>query len=426
MAASAQPRPTPEVSDFETRIRPTVDPTLIEQAADKSINLPPALRSALQRGDPAQRLRVTDLAGREITDQTRARRTEADAAIVLASPANQPFIVRVDQIESIRLPRDQQRVPLPGGMVIPAAPGGREMWLQLTFGASPVPVVWDPELRRYRTKLWFGLRASDHAPRDLTPPEPVPVRINFQGLTAEEVAPLHLERPGLDHELGLDFPFLPTTANPTLQIRSSLTDVDLGLDVPPRIELRPVHRQIAGLGLGKTDVVVAHLLPHGPAAPVDRPLSVTFTIEGRATPETTRVEIPAGSSEARFVLRSSGLGPVTVRVDAAGFSDSTRLHQYLPLAPPVAALLGGMLGGYARSFLPKARRRAAGRRVLEGVIVALIAFVAVVLGVAAFGLPPFLAATEAGAFLTGALTGFCGVVVIEKLTRSKLWHHGET
>ncbi|TVR54541.1 MAG: hypothetical protein EA425_01705 [Puniceicoccaceae bacterium] len=401
---------------LEESLRPSLEIERIE----KPVSLPPALRTSLQRGDATQRLRVTDTAGQEITEQTRARFD--DAAVVLAAPRAEPFIVRLDHVEQVALPRDGQRIPLPGGMVLPGAAGEREMWLQLTFGASPIPVVWDPDQRRYRTKLWFGLRASDHAPGDLASPEPVPVRINFVGLTAEEVAPLRLERPGLDHEQGLEFHFLPTTEKPTLQIRSSLTDVDLDLDVPPRVELRPVHRQIPGLGLGKTDVVVAHLLPHGPAIAVDQPLSVTLSIDGRATPESTRVEIPAGQSETRFLLRSSGLGPVTVRVSAAGFSDSVRLHQYLPLAPPVAALLGGMLGGFARSFLPKARRRAAGRRVLEGLVVAMIVFVAAVLGVAAFGLPPAIAGTEAGAFLTGALAGFCGVILLEKLTRSRFWN----
>jgi len=62
---------------------------------------------------------------------------------------------------------------------------------------------------------------------------------------------------------------------------------------------------------------------------------------------------------------------------------------------------------------------AALRRVFEGVIAGLVAFVAGVLGVGYLHLPPPIVATEAGAFLVSALAGFAGVSVLETLGAKK-------
>ncbi|MBE2214239.1 MAG: hypothetical protein IAE82_10245, partial [Opitutaceae bacterium] len=70
---------------------------------------------------------------------------------------------------------------------------------------------------------------------------------------------------------------------------------------------------------------------------------------------------------------------------------------------------------FARRFVRGARRRSAGRQVIEGVVVGLVAFVAGVLGVGLLDLPPVIVATVAGAFLTAVLAGFAGVVVLERL-----------
>ena len=83
------------------------------------------------------------------------------------------------------------------------------------------------------------------------------------------------------------------------------------------------------------------------------------------------------------------------------------------------ALLGGALGGFARQFVKGARRSSRRRRTLEGVVVGLVAFLAGVLGVGYFELPSGVVATEAGAFLTGAIAGFAGVSVLEFIAKRK-------
>lgn len=83
----------------------------------------------------------------------------------------------------------------------------------------------------------------------------------------------------------------------------------------------------------------------------------------------------------------------------------------------LAALIGGALGGYSRRFSKQATSASSGARIAEGLAVAVIAYVAGVLGVGYLALPVFVVSTEAGAFLTGALTGFVGVTVIEALSK---------
>ena len=55
-------------------------------------------------------------------------------------------------------------------------------------------------------------------------------------------------------------------------------------------------------------------------------------------------------------------------------------------------------------------------RVLEGILVAIVGYAVSVLGNLQLGVPPAIAATEAGAFVTGVITGFLGVSIIESLT----------
>ncbi|TVP44659.1 MAG: hypothetical protein EA350_11080 [Gemmatimonadales bacterium] len=397
-----------------------VQPALAQQR----INLPPALRATLQTSaDPTARIQVTDPDGRVITDA--ARPSVRGEAIQLASPELRTFIVRLDEVEQMRLPAQVERVALPGGLVMPTPGDERPAWFQLTLAASPTPAVWDAALGRYVTRLWFGLRASDHADPGLVPDRPVSVRLGYVGLAAEDVEVVPLERPGLEHEREVELHFLPTTATPTLQVRSTLTSVDFALEAPARVELRPTRLDMPGFGLGTIGFAVTHVLPHGVAAPATSDMPISLMIEGGAILEPESVVIREGEMEARFSLRSSGLGEVRVSAGSAGSSASATIRQTLPLGPWLAALLGGLLGAFARGFLPQSSEspkphghggRGTSRRLVEGVVVAAIAYVAAVLGVAFLGVPAAVAATEAGAFLTGALAGFAGVVLLEKLS----------
>ena len=81
-----------------------------------------------------------------------------------------------------------------------------------------------------------------------------------------------------------------------------------------------------------------------------------------------------------------------------------------------ASLLGGALGGFSRRFRNKDTGSRDFMRVLEGILVAIVGYAVSVLGILQLGVPPAIAATEAGAFVTGVITGFLGVSIIESLT----------
>jgi hypothetical protein len=368
-----------------------------------------------------EQLRITDLEGRDITDQVRPRRDQEQ--ISLAIPPQQPFVVKSEQIDTLRV-TTEERLTLPGGLVIPAAtrPEDEEEavsdWLRLTLTTSPVPASWDDQAQAYHTELSFGLHAADDRLDLITLERPVVVRVGFAGLEAlEALPPLRVEAPGLEHEQTVSLRFVPRTSQPMLRVRSTISDVDLELEALPRLELRPAASSMTGLGLARQNVTLVQLEPHGVPRPAEQPTDISLTADGGGRLESSRLRLDQQEFTATFGLHSSGLAPVTITAFAGGLSATTTIEQHFPWGPVLAALGGGALGGIGRRFVKGARRSLTGRRLVEGVIVASVAYVAGVLGVGYLALPMAVVATEAGAFLTGVLSGFIGVNVLETLTQ---------
>ncbi len=361
-----------------------------------------------------QDITVTDLDGDELAQDLDVQVDQGRLTVATLEADPRQFVIRPRETSALQLPAE--RTALPGGVVDLARADDPGDWFRPTLLASPLPVAWDHALRLYSTRIFLGLSGgSDPDGGELE--RPVTVRFGFRGMAAAPLPDVTLERAGIEHEQVIDLHFLPTTRHPVLELRSALGDADLEIDVLQRLELVPLQGSIAGFGLGTASVEVLHLEPHGAPAPVERDTPVSLAIDGPGTVEPARLVIPAGTSSARFTLRASGLDDVIITAQAAGFSDSRTVHQHLPLLPLAAALIGGGLGGYSRRFSGGKPRFPAGARVLEGLLVALVAYVAAVLGVGHMGLPPAVAATEAGAFLVGAASGFAGVVVIEMLSK---------
>jgi fluoride ion exporter CrcB/FEX len=215
----------------------------------------------------------------------------------------------------------------------------------------------------------------------------------------------------------VDLLFRPSTTQPKLKVRSTISDSDVAIDALPRLELRPARTVLLGFGLETVAVAVAQVQADGQPAVATASTPVDVQVRGAARREgAEEVVIAAGAARTEFVLRSSGLGKVTVQATAGAQFATTELSQRFPMGPLIATLLGGALGGLARRWVKGARPRPMLRNVLEGIVVGLAAFVAAVLGVGYLDLPAAIAATEAGAFLTGILCGFAGVTVFSALT----------
>jgi hypothetical protein len=363
-------------------------------------------------------LQLLDLEGRDVTAIVRPR--VDDGQITLGLTGSAQLVAKSREIATLTL-ANEEPIKLPGGIVVPTATpdgGPRKLaWLRLTLLASPMPAPWDHEAHEYATRLTFGLRPSDESLADVALDKPVTVKLGFEGLTGAEIPAFTIDAPGLDNEKTIDLRFVPVSDTPRILVRSTLSDTNLDIRATRRLDMRAAQRTILGLGLAETEITVQNLAPSGAPARLDAPAVLALEVDGRATPEPTVVHLAAGESSASFRLRSAGMGPVRVRVALGGLTDEVTIEQAWPWAPLAAALAGGALGGYTRRFVKGARRKEAGRRIAEGVVVALIAFVAGVLGTGLLGLPPILVATEAGAFLTGALAGFLGVTLLESMTR---------
>lgn len=396
--------------------------------------LPPIERISFDWTRSVDSLRVLDLEGRDIPVEVEPR--QAPGRISLSVPTQGPFVVKSDEVETRRLSSEERQV-LPGGLFILSPPGTPEVivppgtggtplpplpprpatWLRLTAVASPIPATWNPLGRTYHTELSFGVHPSDD---QLAPGQglerPIEVRVRLRGLTTREaLPPLLIEAPGLANERSMVLDFLPSTPTPTLEVRSTLSDVNLELEALPRLEVRPESTSMVGLGLARMAINVEQVAPHGEPLLVTRPTRIVLTVDGPATPDPSELRLEPDQSMASFDLRSSGLAPLTVTAVAGSLWGEATIQQRVPWGPIIAALLGGALGGFGRRFVKGARRTLTGRRIIEGLVVASIAYVAGVLGVGYLALPVVVVATEAGAFLTGALSGFIGVNVLEYL-----------
>lgn len=383
----------------------------------------PAGRRAVLKGweGPTQNLRWTDLQGRDLSSVLSPRVENGELAVEL--PTRQ-FVIKPAQIQTLVV-RSNEQMMLPGGVVQPVMAEGASQpsslaWFRLTLAASPVPALWDAAQGNYLTRLTFGLRRPDNAPASIALEQPVIVKLSFVGLTGAEPAPLTIDAPGLEHEKTVDLHFLPSTQEPKLLVRSSISDADLALAALPRLDVRPVQRAMLGFGLETVAVTVEQVMPHGLPFPAGETTPVVLQIDGRARPDPPQPEIASGASTASFALRSAGLGAVTIRANAGGRGGVAVIEQQFPTGPLVAAVVGGVLGGFLRRFVKGAKRAGAGRRVLEGALVGVVAFVAGVLGVGLLDLPSAIVGTEAGAFLTGTIIGFVGVTAMEMLAKARV------
>ena len=361
--------------------------------------------------------KITDLTGRDIS-AVLAPQTEGHGVSVAL--ATEPFVMKPRAIHTVAL-SDPGGTVLPGGLVLPLVPapdrGGAATaaWFRLAVSASPRPAPWQEAAGDYVTLVKFAVRLSEGAPATLHLPQPVEVSLDFDGMTAPAIAPFTLTDIGLAHEKSVELHFRPSALQAKLRIRSTITDSDVLIEALPRLELRPERTAVLGFGLETVAVAVERLRPQGDPDAVPAATPVDVQVHGTARLTADEVIIPAGTARAEFRIRSAGLGPLGVRATVGGLTATATVNQRFPFGPLLAALLGGALGGFARRWMKGARKNAAARHTLEGTVVGLVAFVAAVLGVGYLNLPAAIAATEAGAFLTGALCGFAGVMVLSKL-----------
>jgi hypothetical protein len=362
---------------------------------------------------------AADLAGNAVPIEAMAGST-----VAVASRADQWVVVRPVTIPTQSMQRGVQW--LPGVCIAPAAtPGGAKDVLSSYADFATVPVAWDTAIDAYRVQGAVGVARNGDLAQGGSIGRDATIKVQFLGVSAAPPVEFVVQDLGIggEHEFasvfrGTDVP------KPTLVVRSNLgAEQPYLLDVRPRVELTPRRNPMLGLGLDEIEITVECVEAHGALVALGGTSPVTLRCSSGRDDGADRLAVSAAEPRAQFRFRSTWIGPAriiaTTRTPSGEIVGSVLIQQVVPWPQMLTALIGGGAGGFARRFVRGARRRAAARRIVEGLLVGLVAFVAGVLGVGWMDLPPVIVSTVAGAFLTAVLAGFAGVVVLERLSQPK-------
>jgi hypothetical protein len=130
------------------------------------------------------------------------------------------------------------------------------------------------------------------------------------------------------------------------------------------------------------------------------------------------VTIEPGKSAASADVRTMGYGADEITAQSGAFRAVLPVKLSFPIAATVAALAGGAIGGVTR-FLRNRRKGTSllMRRVLEGMLVGLIIVGAAWTGLVSVDVSTGILGTPFGAFVLGALSGYLGCVVLDRVAK---------
>lgn len=367
---------------------------------------------------------------------TIATRPEMDANLKLfdgngreVSAARSPDgVIRADVDPKrgyVLAPRSPERRSLPkDGLEFPAryvtfAPSGATNLGGLFLRPAAVPLTWDDRARIYATEIVVGYEFGDGAERDLAAPKTV--TFFAEGANARIVADtVKIARSGVP---GYQRVRLTTTqlegetqftarASPVDELKSSVAILRepgaLGLSLP--------STELAAFGVGSGMLTVTLLGRDGfPLAIAShQPLEVQLSSRTLRLP--TALVLEPGKSSASVEVRTSSYGADRILAQSGGFRSELPVSIVFPTAAVVAALGGGALGGAAR-YLRNKRKRGPllVRRIAEGVLVGIIIVGATWAGLVSVDVSTGVLGTPFGAFVLGALSGYLGCVVLDRV-----------
>ncbi|MCK6445627.1 MAG: hypothetical protein L6Q99_04480 [Planctomycetes bacterium] len=412
----------PQGNDALRRIAPGLGPQsvelsrmAVERRADRSL--------VLDAKDAPQKLDVTRFEALDSSGRTLALTQTADGRFSVADAADQWVFVRPKVPTELRVVKGRQWLP---GFGLSPASGGREPAVVASYVEfATAPIAWDVERDSYRLLAQIGVAQADDPTRTGALDPRAEIRVAYEGIAGAEPQALAITELGIAGERSIELVFRTvSSATPRLVLRSSLSgEQPFALDVASRIALDVAADAVLGFGLERVRVTAQAVAPNGALVALASPTDLLVRGERLLIEDADALQLPAAGGTVAFAARSKWLG--VGRVVASARTASGELHgsasveQRAPWLQLCAALAGGALGGFARRFVKGARKERNPRHVLEGLIVGAVAFVAGVLGVGYLDLPSALVATLAGAFLTGTLTGFVGVLVLERLVERK-------
>lgn len=238
-------------------------------------------------------------------------------------------------------------------------------------------LTYDPGSRTYRGTALVGVEDTLH--RNEGPVVLVrPLKLQLTTTSAGSVSPVTL---AIGHT-SLDYDSVRITSPDSTHVRIRTGADPAGIIIPIPVHditlgLTPQQTSIQGFGLATTDISVA--LPRGLA----RTDSVSVTFSSSSAPVRPSKVIVTGAEGASVRLRSGQLGPNRIDAFIDGVpAGSTTVTSQPPIAFTVATLIGLLLGGLARFYGAKRRKKGKAfvQDVLKGAPFGIIAAVASAIG----------------------------------------------
>ncbi|MGH7959113.1 MAG: hypothetical protein ACREH8_19195 [Opitutaceae bacterium] len=325
----------------------------------------------------------------------------------------------------ILTPPARGRVPLSkDGTHLPAryvtfGPTGATNLGGLFLRPAVVPLTWNEQLRTYATELFVGYEFEDG--REVNLPVPRTVTLFAEGANAR----IQADRVTVTKSGGAGYQrvvlstgqidgetHFTARVSAADELKSSVTV----LREPGGLKLSIGSPELPAFGVGSDVLTVSVIGRDGSPFPTTKPLEVQLTSRGLRQPAMAVIE--TGQSGARVDVRSVGYGPGEIVAQSGAFRTALPLMLVFPIAPIVGSLLGGGLGGGAR-FLRNKRRGGSllARRTIEGMLVGLILVGAAWAGLVAVDVSTGVLGTPFGAFVLGALSGYLGCVVLDRVAK---------
>jgi hypothetical protein len=182
------------------------------------------------------------------------------------------------------------------------------------------------------------------------------------------------------------------------------------------LQLSLPSTELPAFGVGSGTLTVTLVGRDGVPFPAPRPLEIQLS--SRRLRQPAVLSIAQGKATGTADIRTTGFGMDEVIATSGAFRASLPVRQVFPVAPIVAAVVGGALGGSARYLRNKGKRQSLlVRRVIEGMLVGLILVGATWAGLVSVDVSTGILGTPFGAFVLGALSGYLGCVVLDRVAK---------
>ena len=299
------------------------------------------------------------------------------------------------------------------------SPAGATNLGGLFLRPAVVPLTWNEKLNAYSTDIFVGYEFEDG--REIKMPAPRTVTFFAEGanvrIQADTVTVSNSGGPGYQR-VTLSTGQVEGETHFTARVSAAdeLKCSVVVLREPGALKLSLPSTELPGFGVGSAELTVSLLGRDGFPIAASKPIDVQLT--SRRLRQPAQVTIETGKSVATVDVRTMGYGADEISAQSGGFRAALPVKLNFPVAATVAAIVGGALGGVTR-FLRNKRKGSSllMRRVLEGMLVGLIIVGAAWTGLVSVDVSTGILGTPFGAFVLGALSGYLGCVVLDKVAK---------